>query len=775
MVIGHALIGRRNLIRAALVPAALAGMFAIAALTLGRIYSGDLLPRLAFGAAVLSIGLSVLVRRLPAWSAAPVSVLGLAAYTYLAVWRSAEAGAVAGTVPDLARDAFRNGIPRLLTAMIPIEPQPDTVIMPVVAAWLAGLTAAELAVRGRRVLLSYAAPTVLLGGALYVVGPNARPSLWLPLAFVGFAALGLAASARPREDTEAALTRAQRTTLRVRVTAGAAAGLAIIGALAAAVGPSVADQVENTPTDPRRYVAPPQLDSLDENPLVRLSGWALNPDQHLFDANVNMSGSQNTRIRLAVLSDYDGVTWRVGATYRNAGRILSGPPSADGLAGDPVGDGEPDSPPGKEIEQEIRIAELDGRLLPGAATPRRVDGVRVAYDPVTGTLALPEGLRPGLNYTVHSRQPALEVNLLPSAEVPSGSDVMRYLSLPGTVPEQMKKLAEQLGAGVSSPYQRATAVEQFLAEHYQLVADAPSGHSYPNLNYFMFGPRNAGGQRGTSEQFAAAFAVLGRALGLPTRVCVGFQARSGKHAVRGVDAFAWPEVLFNGLGWVSFDPLPQPNSKPRPVEDDFRPRADPSTPPPSPAPLPSVSLTPKPAPTASAPAAPPSTGDGRFTAALIVAGSGTGVGLLGFLLAVPLLRRALRRRRLSGPPPQRVLGAWAEVLDALRLAGRGAPDHLAASEVARHAATAAEHHERRRAGPRLPAPAIDELARLVNIVAYAPGQVSPQADDAQAGRAVEQADAYVTELRARRSSWHRLLWWFDPRPLRWAKKGRSPY
>ena len=70
------------------------------------------------------------------------------------------------------------------------------------------------------------------------------------------------------------------------------------------------------------------MDSLDENPLIRISGWALNPDQHLLDVRADRRRPPTPRIRLAVLSDYDGVTWRVGATYRNAGRVLPAPAGA---------------------------------------------------------------------------------------------------------------------------------------------------------------------------------------------------------------------------------------------------------------------------------------------------------------------------------------------------------------------------------------------------------------------------------------------------------------
>src|SRR6266508_156269 len=729
------------MVRAPLVPAALVGMLTICALALSSIYSGELMARLLIGAAAVAVAISLAVKRLPAWTAAPVSVLALAGYTLLAVRLSAASGDISGGLRDLTLDALRNGIPRLLTALIPIEPQPDTVIVPVLATWLAGLASAEIALRGRRVLLGYAPLVALYAGVLYLVGPNAQPAHWQSLAFAGCAAIGLAASAGASTEGLGDLSRGQHTVLRLRVAAGAVAGLAVVAALTMLLGPTVALRVQANPVDPRRYVTPPQLDALDENPLVRLSGWALNPDQHLFDMELRGEPAAETRVRLAVLSDYDGVTWRVGATYRSAGRVLAGP----------------DEPQAREVEQRITLAELDGRLLPAVATPRRVDGVRIAFDPSSGTLALPEGLRPGLAYSVASRQPQINVNLLPAADVPPGESVRRFLAM-GTAqpPPEMVRLATQLSEGQAGPYQRASAIEDFIGEHYELVADAPSGHAYPNLAFFLFGPRNAGGQRGTSEQFAAAFAVLGRLIGLPTRVVVGFRARPGT-----------PAVLFDGVGWVPFDPLPQPNTQPRPVEDDFRPKPNPSNPPPSPAPTPT--LSPAPAPSAHA-AAPPAGGARRVPVPTVLAAVGAGLAAttVGYLLVVPLLRRMQRRRRLhSGDPPARVAGAWLEVHDALRLARQPAPEHLTASEVAGHASVAAGRHvhAHRRGAVRLPPPSLVDLADVVNLATFAADGVG----EAEASRATAQADAYVAELRARRSWWRRLLWSLDPRPLRWVR------
>ncbi|MEW2378472.1 DUF3488 and transglutaminase-like domain-containing protein [Micromonospora sp. NPDC047812] len=745
-------------LRAVPVPLALITMIGLAGAVLGRVYAGPLLTRLVLGAAVGSVLVSVAARRLPSWLVAPVSVLAMAGWTGWSLRLTATRAELPGGLAQVTTDAAANGIPRLLTAMIPVEPTPDTVLVPLVAAWLAGLAGAEVAMRAGRVLLGYLPPVLLYAAALYVVGPNADPAIGPTLTLVAVAVLGLAVPAGGRAtagvDPAAGLPPAVRAAVRARLAAASAAGLAVVVGLVALLGPLLAGQVDGRPVDPRRYVEPPQVETLDENPLIRISGWALNPGQQLLDVRTQRSGPSGSvpagqpgatpgpdagrpvPIRLAVLSDYDGVTWRVGATYRNAGRIL------------PVTAPAPDSTV-ETVRQEITVAGLSGRLLPAVATPREVTGARVAYDPATGTLIRPEGLTPGLRYSVTSALETPDANLLGTADVPAGEEVARVLRVADGVPDPLRRLAAQLAESNGAPYARAAAVEQFLAEHYRLVADAPSGHAYPNLNFFLFGPRNAGGQRGTSEQFAAAFAVLGRLTGLPTRVVVGFRA-AGDGPVRAGDAYAWPEVLFEGLGWVPFDPLPRPDEEPRPVEEDFRPA--PEEPPPSEVPEPTVEPTATPQP-AAAPGHP--AGSGGPSTALLVGGGTGGVLLLvvAALLVLLLMRRALTRARLErGDPGQRIAGAWREVTDALRLAGHPVGGDLSASEVAAHARAV------------LPFGAdVGELAGLLNQTAFAPGTATAE----QASRAAATAGDYVAALRAARPWWRRLLWSVRPGPLRW--------
>ncbi|MEU8263138.1 transglutaminaseTgpA domain-containing protein [Micromonospora sp. NPDC048999] len=743
-------------LRALPVPLALITMIALAGVVLGRVYADSLLTRLVLGAAIGSVLLSVAARRLPSWAVAPLSVAGLTGWALLSLRLAAGHAALPGGLADVTADAARNAIPRLLTAMIPVEPAPDTVLLPVVAAWLAGLAAAEVALRTGRVLLGYLPPVLLYAGAVYVVGPNAGPAIAPTVVFAAVAVAGLAMPSHrdglASIDPTAGLTPAVRAAVRLRLLAASAAGVAVVVALAALLAPLVAARVDERPVDPRRYVEPPQLESLDENPLVRISGWALNPEQQLLEVRTEAGPGGQARLRLAVLSDYDGVTWRVGATYRNAGRILPATEPASGTATDTV-------------RQQITVADLTGRLLPAVPTPREVTGARVAYDPATATLIRPEGLTPGLRYTVTSAREHLDADLLATANVPAGAPAARVLRVPDGAPEQLRRLATQLAESNSAPYARATAIQDFLAEHYRVTADAPSGHAYPNLAFFLFGPRDGGGQRGTSEQFSAAFAVLGRLAGLPTRVVVGF-APSGDGPVRAADASAWPEVLFDGVGWVPFDPMPRPDQEARPVEEDFRPAPDDT--PPSQVPEPTVEPTATP-PAEAAPG-PHADRGGLNRPVLVGGGSGTLVLLVGLaLLTLAMLRRNLTRARLGrGDPGRRIAGAWRELTDALRLAGRPVGGDLAAAEVAEQARRTLAEARAARPGPPhvdLPDGEPDELAGLLNQVAFAPHTATP----AQADRAAELADRYAAALRAARPWWRRLLWTVHPGPLRWRR------
>src|SRR5690625_1282083 len=176
---------------------------------------------------------------------------------------------------------------------------------------------------------------------------------------------------------------------------------------------------------------------------------------------------------------------------------------------------------------------------------------------------------------------------------------------------------------------------------------------------FLFLPEEEGGQVGTREQFSAAFAVLARSVGLPTRLVVGFDLNqtdaTGTAAdpisVLGTHASVWPEVYFANAGWVAFAPSPGESTL---------------TPPPS-APVEEEEgelLAPTPTPTAQqeTDAADEEGGTDRFPVQAIMNGVGlacvVAVVLLGVLLTVRMARRdQWRRAGARGRSEERRVGA----------------------------------------------------------------------------------------------------------------------
>ena len=75
--------------------------------------------------------------------------------------------------------------------------------------------------------------------------------------------------------------------------------------------------------------------------------------------------------------------------------------------------------------------------------------------------------------------------------------------------------------------------------------------------------------RGYCVQFATSMAIMARTLDIPARVAVGFlpgeSDRNGSYVVSGQQTHAWPELYFEGYGWVRFEPTPavQTSAPPR--------------------------------------------------------------------------------------------------------------------------------------------------------------------------------------------------------------------
>src|SRR6266511_4352798 len=415
-----------------------------------------------------------------------------------------------------------------------------------------------------------------------------------------------------------------------------------------------------------------------------------------------------TRLRLVTLAEFTGANWSATATYRPLGAEASTA-----------------LPPGRNqvrLDATVIVAALDGPWLPSPGAP-------LAHD-------------------------------VASAAVPAGATVQPYLRTP-RLPRLFAEYARQVSFGASTPFEQAVAIEAAVRADRRHDPGAPTGSSYARLETFLFREEGAepGARSGTAEQFATAFAVLARAVGLPTRVVVGFRLgdpdATGTRVVYGRDAHAWPEVYFSGWGWYAFDPMPfgddtaNPDAQAKKLAlDRVTSLASGSSTPASP--VPASPTAPRQPPSAQPAGQAPAGTGGRLLSVPIgrVAG-GTALAVLLPLVLLALARRIRRaRHRMAG-----ARGAWSEVLDLLVLLGRPAPGWLPAPEVAAELAAAVP-------APGEPVHPALRIARAADRAAFAPEPPEPAPGEAWA--------ALRRAVRAAVPWRRRLVWPVNPRPLlRW--------
>ncbi len=131
----------------------------------------------------------------------------------------------------------------------------------------------------------------------------------------------------------------------------------------------------------------------------------------------------------------------------------------------------------------------------------------------------------------------------------------KYLRLPRVDP-QVTQLAARITNAAENPFDRATAVENYLRTHYGYTLQLPRTEVRDPIANFLFERR-----QGHCEYFASSMAVMLRTLGIPSRVVNGFRTDefndlTGNYVVRAKDAHAWVEAYFPGYGWQTFDPTP---------------------------------------------------------------------------------------------------------------------------------------------------------------------------------------------------------------------------
>jgi transglutaminase-like putative cysteine protease len=361
----------------------------------------------------------------------------------------------------------------------------------------------------------------------------------------------------------------------------------------------------------------------------------------------------------------------------------------------------------------------------------------------------------GLSYSMTSIEPDLEARALAASSTRRDDVPEELLDLPPDLPELVRELTFGVTQGLPTKFQEAVALQTWFREgggfEYNLD-EAPEGSGAEDLESFLA----ESGRIGYCEQFATAMAVMARVLDIPARVAVGFldprQTGPGEYEYSTHDLHAWPELYFEGAGWVRFEPTPADRAVtvPEYTEANFtvpNPSTDPSNQ--SPSGGGSASREPVQRPIEPGPTSGTDDRDADESGFpwLPAGGGALGVILLGVVTIGPrTVRRSRRERRLAGGPESAWEELWATAVD-LRLDW---PDARSPQQT-RHwlarsfgAADDAGLVERPERGPGL-APeavrALDRIVRELELLRY-----SPRGNDEQ-GALREDVEVCIEALR----------------------------
>jgi transglutaminase-like putative cysteine protease/uncharacterized membrane protein YgcG len=173
----------------------------------------------------------------------------------------------------------------------------------------------------------------------------------------------------------------------------------------------------------------------------------------------------------------------------------------------------------------------------------------------------------GLAYTVISRDPMPSYQQLTTAAAPPASITANYVSVPPAY-DSLRSLAQQETAGATTEIAKAVALQNWLTGGtFKYTLKAPTMVTAADLIQFL-----KVSKQGYCQQFSFAMAVLARLLGIPARVVIGYTSGtsasqqgpegpdlstvSDDYSVTTHDAHAWPELYFQGYGWLRFEPTP---------------------------------------------------------------------------------------------------------------------------------------------------------------------------------------------------------------------------
>ncbi|HWL66533.1 MAG TPA: DUF3488 and transglutaminase-like domain-containing protein [Actinomycetota bacterium] len=560
---------------------ALAGLLVVTLLAFSRVFQEGDYPGPALLGMLLAVGLAQLTRRvgLVVWASALVSMFALGWYLCLIfagnlTFYGLPTPAAIAKIGTLVVDAYEKS--SLDYAPVPLRP--GYVLLTIAAMWLLAALGETATFRWRRPLIPAIASAAMFSFVL-IVGIRKGSSFLTIVYLLGLLTyLGLESAHRlgswgrwvsgwaKRWDSE--------------VTTGPLARKMGASCLAAAlIAPFFLPALGKGLLSWRSGIGGGAGGEIDT--LVSLAPKLVKQSN---DVLFEVQAPRPAYWRLVTLTYFDGNSWHPE-------------PNRETLANGRVASDLPPPNPGAPLLQRYEIRGLEGEPLPAVPLPETVTmtgddaDVAMEFNPITADVEVADSVEEGMTYEVRSLVPNVTFRSMRRATIPQVKDVAESLGLPDYLPmntyevprdfcppeipgnecplqqSRIFRIAQRWTQGADRPFDKLLLLQNRFRGQFQhqlpgrsevAESEVKPLASAEYLTRFLTETRT-----GYCQQFATAFAVLARMLGYPARVSVGFLPGEtaiespDQYIVRGNDAHAWPEVYFEDIGWIAFEPTPR--------------------------------------------------------------------------------------------------------------------------------------------------------------------------------------------------------------------------
>lgn len=223
--------------------------------------------------------------------------------------------------------------------------------------------------------------------------------------------------------------------------------------------------------------------------------------------------------------------------------------------------------PSIELMQEMKVkAKSIGKYVPGAWIPQevRLFNTTVTVDSM-GAVTAAKNIEQNTEFKVKTQLPMYDLNAMRRTDPLSyqEEESMRdefstYLDLPKTLPQSVFELAEQKTNPQFNWFVQCEQIANYLRKHFKYNTMREVDEEADDyVAEFLFKRKE-----GHCTDFASAFVVMARCVGIPSRLVCGFgpgtlNKVTGEREIRSTDLHTWAEAYIPGTGWVPFDPTPQ--------------------------------------------------------------------------------------------------------------------------------------------------------------------------------------------------------------------------